>query len=56
LHIWQENQQKGSKNEMKNEAENGYCETPGKHNKKKGLKNAFYMRFLSGKTQKGAQK
>jgi len=41
---------------MKNEVKNGYCETPGKQNNQKGLQNAFYMRFLSGKTPKGAQK
>jgi hypothetical protein len=41
---------------MKNEVKNGYCETPRKQNKQKGLQNAFYMRFFSGKTQKGDQK
>jgi hypothetical protein len=56
LAIWQENEQKVSENGMKNEVENGYCETPGKQNEQKGVQNAFFMRFLGGKTQKGAQK
>ena len=52
LSIWQRNKQKGTKNGMENDVENGYCEHPGMGILEKWSKFAFFCQAQGQKDEK----